>query len=237
MPRRSYDHYCAIARALDVVGERWTLLIVRELLGGPRRYSGLLGDLPGISTDVLAARLREMEADGLLARRPAAARGAAFVYALTADGRALSPVVEALAAWGGPRLTDRSPTDAQRPHWLALPLARHLRESADHRRPTTVEVRLEDGTFHIHLGHPDAAEQAGEPGSTATRAAYGDGPAGCPDAVLAIDHATATAIAADRLALDEALRTGRATISGATPIAAALTGDPPAADLGDAHSA
>ena len=61
MPRRSYDQYCPLSRALDAIGERWTLLIVRELLAGPRRYTDLHADLPGVSTDVLATRLKEME--------------------------------------------------------------------------------------------------------------------------------------------------------------------------------
>lgn len=212
MPRRSYDHYCAIARALDVVGERWTLLIVRELLGGPRRYSGLLADLPGISTDVLAARLREMERDGLLARRPATPRASAFVYELTAGGRALAPVLETLAAWGAPRLDDRCPTDAQRPHWLALPLARHLREAAGRGRlAATVEIRLDDGTFHVRFD----ADGADGPGGVA---GYGDGPAERPDAVLTADHDTAAAVATGRLGLAEALHTGRATLTGTTAV-------------------
>lgn len=67
--RRSYDQYCASARALDAVGDRWTLLIVRELLAGPRRYTDLHADLPGVSTDVLAGRLKDMEAQGLATRR------------------------------------------------------------------------------------------------------------------------------------------------------------------------
>ncbi|WP_243766918.1 helix-turn-helix domain-containing protein, partial [Streptomyces sp. GC420] len=69
MPRRSYDQYCAAARALDSVGDRWTLLIVRELLAGPRRYTDLHADLPGVSTDVLASRLKDMERDALATRR------------------------------------------------------------------------------------------------------------------------------------------------------------------------
>ncbi|EFL38196.1 transcriptional regulator, partial [Streptomyces griseoflavus Tu4000] len=68
-PRRSYDQYCSAARALDAVGDRWTLLIVRELLAGPRRYTDLHADLPGVSTDVLASRLKDMERDGLTTRR------------------------------------------------------------------------------------------------------------------------------------------------------------------------
>ncbi|HKT00598.1 MAG TPA: helix-turn-helix domain-containing protein, partial [Rugosimonospora sp.] len=103
MPRRSYDHYCGIARALDHLGERWALLIVRELLAGPRRYSDLLADLPGISTDVLATRLRELEGDGLVARAQTGPR----TYELTGAGAAVAPVLDALCDWGLARLAER----------------------------------------------------------------------------------------------------------------------------------
>ncbi|GIF76482.1 winged helix-turn-helix transcriptional regulator [Asanoa siamensis] len=115
MPRRSYDHYCGIARALDHLGERWALLIVRELLAGPRRYSDLLADLPGISTDVLATRLRELEADGLVSRE----RGGVRMYTLTDAGAEVAPVLDALATWGLGRLGEKTPGDAVRDHWPA----------------------------------------------------------------------------------------------------------------------
>ena len=118
MSRRSYAHYCPIARSLDVLGERWTLLIVRELLPGPRRYTDLHADLPGISTDVLASRLKEMEADGLVTRHRVAPPTPARVYELTPRGRELLPVLTALSGWGQSLLGDREPTDAQRAHWL-----------------------------------------------------------------------------------------------------------------------
>jgi DNA-binding HxlR family transcriptional regulator len=95
--RRSYQQFCGVARALDVVGERWTLLIVRNLLLGPRRYSDLLAELPGITTNLLAKRLRELEAGGIIARREAAGVAA---YELTERGAALEPVVLELGRWG-----------------------------------------------------------------------------------------------------------------------------------------
>ncbi len=101
-PRRSYDQYCSAARALDVVGDRWTLLIVRELLAGPRRYTDLHADLPGVSTDVLASRLKDMERDGLASRRRLPPPGAAYVYELTGRGRELLPVLQALGEWARP---------------------------------------------------------------------------------------------------------------------------------------
>lgn len=205
MPRRSYDQFCAIARALDVLGERWTLLIVRELLGGARRYSDLLADLPGISTDVLAARLREMERDGLLTRRPIGTRGTASAYELTEDGSALTAVMQALSGWGSGRLDERGSTDAVRGHWFALPLALRFQETGV---DGTVEVRLEEGVFHVTL---DPVTYAG-------------GPASRPDAVVAMDLATASDIASGEVTMPEAVRAGRAEVIGETPLAGALSG-------------
>lgn len=117
MPRRSYDQYCAVARALDAVGERWSLLIVRELLGGPRRYTDLHADLPGVSTDILATRLKQLESEGLVERRRLERPANAVVYGLTGRGLTLRPVLDSLAAWGFADLGDPRPTDAVREHW------------------------------------------------------------------------------------------------------------------------
>ncbi|MCF3964260.1 winged helix-turn-helix transcriptional regulator, partial [Streptomyces fuscigenes] len=160
MPRRrSYDQYCAAARALDAVGDRWTLLIVRELLAGPRRYTDLHADLPGVSTDVLASRLRDMERDDLVTRRKLPPPAAAAVYELTARGTDLLPVLTALAAWGAGDLGEPGPTDAVRAHWFALPLLRILRERAG-AATGAVEVRVDAGTFHVRLDAEDAANAA-----------------------------------------------------------------------------
>jgi DNA-binding HxlR family transcriptional regulator len=94
-PRRSYRQFCGLARALDVIGERWTLLLVRELLFGPRRYTDLLLTLPGLTTNLLAARLQQLEGDGVVARAPDGR------WALTLSGAALEPAVMELARWGG----------------------------------------------------------------------------------------------------------------------------------------
>src|SRR6478672_10521668 len=98
MARRSYDQYCGLARALDVLGERWTLLVVRNLLLGPLRYSELLRGLPGITTNLLAKRLREMEALGLVERIRSA--GGSEASRLTESGATLEPAVHALGRWG-----------------------------------------------------------------------------------------------------------------------------------------
>ncbi|MEV6996809.1 winged helix-turn-helix transcriptional regulator [Streptomyces sp. NPDC093982] len=203
-PRRSYDQYCSAARALDVVGDRWTLLIVRELLAGPRRYTDLHADLPGVSTDVLASRLKDMERDGIGTRRKLPPPGAAYVYELTSRGRELLPVLQALGEWGQPELGERRATDAVRAHWFALPLLRSLEGEG------LVEVQLEEGDFHLYVGAEEGP-------------VHGDGPApGEPDARLVLDSATCEAVARGELSVADAVRDGRIAVSGDGTLAKAL---------------
>lgn len=98
--RRKYDDGCAIAHALDLIGERWALLVVRELLLGPKRFTDLMSGLPGVSTDVLTQRLRELSMAGVVRRRQLARPAAAKVYELTPWGADLEPIVLSLAKWG-----------------------------------------------------------------------------------------------------------------------------------------
>src|SRR5437016_12941211 len=97
---RSYDQYCAVARGLDVIGDRWTLLLVRDLLLGPKRYKDLLSGLPGIGTNLLADRLKELEAAGLIERTVLPPPAGSTVYQLTETGQALEPVMVSLGRWG-----------------------------------------------------------------------------------------------------------------------------------------
>ena len=108
MAARDYGQYCGITQALELVGERWALLIVRDLLVGPRRYGELAAGLPRIPSNILAARLKELQAAGILRRAP---RSRVIVYELTPYGRELEPVVLALGAWGFKALGD--PRDEQ----------------------------------------------------------------------------------------------------------------------------
>ncbi|MCX4704603.1 helix-turn-helix transcriptional regulator [Streptomyces sp. NBC_01352] len=203
-PRRSYDQYCSAARALDVVGDRWTLLIVRELLAGPRRYTDLHADLPGVSTDVLASRLKDMERDGLATRRRLPPPGAVYVYELTGRGRELLPVLQALGRWGQAELGERRPTDAVRAHWFALPLLRALEGEG------LVEVRLEEGDFHLYVGAEEGP-------------VYGDGPAPAePDARLVLDTGTCLALGRGELSVPAAVRAGRIEVTGEGTLAKAL---------------
>lgn len=98
--KRCYKQFCSIARALDVLGERWTLLIARDLLLGPWRYTDLMARLPGVTTNLLAARLREMETNDLVTKVPQASVGSPHVYELTPLGRQLEPVILSLATFG-----------------------------------------------------------------------------------------------------------------------------------------
>ena len=113
-PARRYDDGCAAAHALDLVGERWALLVVRELLLGPRRFSDLRADLPGISPNVLSQRLRDLEHIGVIVREELPPPAARRVYALSDWGRELEPVLQQLGRWGA-----RSPGRPQAPISLA----------------------------------------------------------------------------------------------------------------------
>jgi DNA-binding HxlR family transcriptional regulator len=121
---KRYDQYCPIACALGLVGERWTLLVVRELMRGPKRYTDLAAELPGIGTNILAARLKELETAGLVEKHRLPPPAASTVYELTPAGRGLRPVLHELARFGA-RLMGPPPLDALEPGWLrgALDLA------------------------------------------------------------------------------------------------------------------
>lgn len=210
--RRSYDQFCAGARALDAVGDRWTLLIVRELLAGPRRYTDLHADLPGVSTDVLASRLKDMEQGGLVTRRRLPPPAAASVYELTERGQGLLPVLAALAEWGAPALAERRPTDAVRAHWFALPLLRAL-DTPGVAAAGVVDVHLDEGEFHVRTGEP-------APGVPV----YGDGPAARADARISLDAELCLALGRGELTFAEGVRDGQIEVSGEGPLAVELRG-------------
>jgi len=116
--RKRYDQYCPIARALDLVGDRWALLVVRELMHGPKRYTDLVDHLPGIGTNILAARLRELEAAGVVTKRKLPPPAASRVYELTDYGRGLRAALRELALWGARSLGPPTAEDELFPGWL-----------------------------------------------------------------------------------------------------------------------
>src|SRR5689334_16804698 len=160
---KHYEQYCPVAHALERVGERWSLLIVRELLKGPKRYTDLSAALPRIGTNVLAARLKDLEACGVIAKRRLPPPTPAQVYELTAYGVALRPVMRELARWGLGSLPAPTDADELAPGWLPDALDTFFAPVAP------------DGAFEFRIGEEVAALVDGHAAA---------GPAVGPDVVL-----------------------------------------------------
>lgn len=200
--RRSYDQYCAVARGLDVIGERWTLLIVRDLLLGPKRYKDLLEGLPGIGTNLLANRLHEMEKVGLVERAVLPPPAGSAVYQLTDSGRALEPTMVALGRWGarylpgGPRKTD---VLVPRAYFVAMRAS--FKPEAAAGLKATYELRIGDlGVFEVTVDNDRC--------TTAERQATS------PDAVMTMDVETLNALMFQLLSPSDALNSGRVEVKG-----------------------
>lgn len=158
MPKkRPYGQFCPIATALDRIGDRWSLLIVRELLTGPLRYNELLHDLDGLATDVLARRLRELESLDLVVQQPDG-------YGLTPDGRQLGAVLQALARWGENHL-GQPDSDQQLRASRAVQMLAVAHINTVSKRPKTVEL-LADGLVYTIV--------SGTEGTTVSRRSSGD---------------------------------------------------------------
>jgi DNA-binding HxlR family transcriptional regulator len=168
MKNRSYNQYCGLAYALDIVGERWTLLIVRELIAGPRRFKDLIDGLPGISTNLLAERLKHLEQQGVIRRRTLPPPAGSTVYELTALGQALEQTLLELGRWGS-QFVPPSAEGATLLHVgsYALTLktffrperARGLRETyALHVDNQVLQVRIADGTIQVQQGETRDAD-------------------------------------------------------------------------------
>jgi DNA-binding HxlR family transcriptional regulator len=164
---KPFDQYCPMAHALSLVGERWSLLVVRELLKGPKRYTDLAAGLPGIGTNILAARLRQLEQAGLVSRRRLPPPAASTVYELTEYGADLDEVLYALARWGARSLGPPGADDELYPDWglNAFPAlfnadaARGLTETYVVRVGEHVfTVRLEDGRMQSEVGAASAPD-------------------------------------------------------------------------------
>jgi DNA-binding HxlR family transcriptional regulator len=165
---RRYQQYCPVARVLDVIGERWTLLIARELLLGPRRFTDLADGLPGIGSSVLTTRLKELEQTGLVAKRTLPPPAASVVYELTDEARGLAAVLRAMADWGMHMLGRPQKDDQVRSSWLVLSLA-VTSEPEPSLPDATFELRVDDEVFHVrsHEGHLHPAHGPA-PGAAAT---------------------------------------------------------------------
>ena len=198
--KRSYGDACGVSRALDLVGERWALLVVRELLLGPKRFTDIREGLPQLSADVLAQRLRELEHAQLVRRRKLPPPAASQVYELTARGAALEPVLIALGRWGGANA-------APPPEGVGMSLEAHIVSlralfdsglAGDFR--ATLEVRLGEHRFRADVGDG--------------RIDVGRGEAPEADAIVETDPATLLALLHGRRALDDAVRADDIRIEG-----------------------
>jgi DNA-binding HxlR family transcriptional regulator len=202
--KRSYGDRCGISRALDMVGERWALLIVRELLLGPKRFSDLRAGLPHLSADVLAQRLRELELAGVLRRRKLAPPAAARVYELTDWGRELEPVVLGLGRWGS-RVPFPEQADAFGPDSAMLAL-----------KTLFDPARAEDLSAEYELRFGEQAFRA----SVRDRALeVSRGPARGPVVIIETGPETLAGLLWHGRRLSAALRSGEVRVQGSRPAA------------------
>jgi DNA-binding HxlR family transcriptional regulator len=156
---RGYKQYCGLARALELVGERWALLIIRDLSVRPRRYTDLLEGLPGIPTNVLSTRLKELEQSGIIERRVAPAPQRGLVYALTPAGQALEPAVLALGRWGATQLGSPQPGEIVTPESVTMTLRAVF--NADAAAGLTASFEIHAGDLVLHLLVTDGKLDAG----------------------------------------------------------------------------
>jgi DNA-binding HxlR family transcriptional regulator len=184
MVARDYGQYCGVTRALELVGERWAMLIVRDLLVGPRRYGELAAGLPRIPSNILAARLKELQAAGVLRRVP---HSRVIVYELTPYGRELEPVVLALGAWGFKALGDPRAEQIITPDSMTISLRTAFRPEvaaelpatayAAHVGPAELFIRVDGATLDLARGD-GPADLAFAPGPGIHRLISGElGPA------------------------------------------------------------
>ena len=195
-----YQQYCALARAVDVVGNRWTLLIIRELRPGPRRFTDLVDGLPGISRKLLSERLRELERDGIITRKELPPPAARQVYELTEDGRALATAMTPLIVWGIRRLGPLTSDQAFQARWSAVGMASAANREATKGITETYQYVVGDTAFHFVV----------DDGAIEVR----DGRAEDPSAIVTTDEQTWARIASGKLRTSAAIAAGRLTISG-----------------------
>jgi DNA-binding HxlR family transcriptional regulator len=201
---KDYDQYCPLAHALGVVGERWTLLVVRELLHGPKRYTDLAEGLPGIGTNVLASRLRDLERFGIVRKRKLPPPAASTVYELTDYGLELEEVMHALARWGARSLGPPTCEEDLYPEWgvNALPALFNAEAARGLTETYVFAVGTDTFTARIENGHMHACVE----------------PAEDADLRVETDMDTFFGLASGGLTPGDAIATGRARIEGAPAV-------------------
>jgi DNA-binding HxlR family transcriptional regulator/putative sterol carrier protein len=200
MAEHGYRQYCALARTLDVAGDRWALLIVRELTPGPRRFTDLIDGLPGIARNLLTERLRALERERIIARRALPPPAARQVYELTDDGRDLAAAMAPLIAWGVRRLGERKPTESVRARWPAGAMASLADREAAKGVSETYQYLVGSSAFHFTV----------DDGSIRVH----DGQAQDPAVVVTTDEETWVDIASGRITASSAADAGALTFVG-----------------------
>ncbi|MGW5129053.1 winged helix-turn-helix transcriptional regulator [Streptomyces sp. NPDC004069] len=211
MEQRTYHQYCATARTLDLVGERWTLLLIRELLTGPKRFGDLQASLRGLGTGLLAARLKHLEREGLAHKitLPPPARTPA--YALTEAGEELGPTILELARWGLKwAMGERRATETFHPGWAVLGLRACFDAEAAAGLRAVYEFRVDDEFFHARID--DGTIEALH------------GPAQHPDATVTISQDAFLRLTGQDLTFAEAIESGVASASGDSEALRSLRG-------------
>jgi DNA-binding HxlR family transcriptional regulator/putative sterol carrier protein len=198
--RRSYGDACGISRALDVVGERWALMVVRELLLGPKRFTDIRAGLPKLSADVLAQRLRGLEAAGVVTHRKLPPPTPAQVYELTESGRALEPVLIALGRWGGANAPAPEDGMCMSNDSRMLSMRTLFRPDLAEGLDAEVELRLGDDRVRVSVGGGEVEIERGEVAS--------------PDAVVETDGDTLIDVLHGHRELDHALSAGAMRLEG-----------------------
>lgn len=198
--RRTYNEYCAVAKGLDVIGDRWSLLLARELLLGPKRYKDLLAALPGIGTNLLAQRLRELERVGVVGRATLPPPAGSSVYRLTPHGEALQPVVGAIGRWGAAFLGAPEPDDVMVPGAYFVAMRHSFKSDRAGDLAETYELHVDGRVFAVQVQN-----------SACTTA---EAPASAPDAVFRLDVQTLNALLLEGLDPDDAVAQGRVDLSG-----------------------
>lgn len=205
-----YAQFCALARAAEVVGERWTLLILRELYLGPKRFSDLSARLAPIAPGVLNGRLRSLERHGVIARRDVAPPTPARLYELTEAGRALEPALFELLRWGARYLFPERPGERFEGDWLAMVLRAYLRPGPSPRSVIAVRIKGFERPVAWVVGGPEGTEVA----VAGTE----------PDAVIETSVTGVLGLMSSRLPLEAAIADGMASVTGDASAALAFPG-------------
>lgn len=156
MTQRTYEQNCGLALSLDVLGERWTLLIIRELNLGPKRFGDLAGRLPGIATNILAARLKSLGAHDVLRRTTLPPPANVAAYELTPHGEALQPMLDGLALWGFRYLPDGAADRTTRVSWAALSMRAVYQQDPDPTLHLVMNLHVDDEQLVIRINGLDA---------------------------------------------------------------------------------